>query len=1312
MTNNNDLRNYMLVKILLLAVIISFNTGVFSQEYRRISRVEGLDQRQAFNFFQDKSGFMWISTKFGVNRFDGKNVKAYNFDLINVLGNPQREVHLLSDKDSVLWAYTDNGVVYYYDDKNDRFKKFINVKAYLKTVHVDAENTMWLGMNFYLGRVKNNKLTLFKHAMLEHTMVRKIITLNKSELLVVTTNAVFLFNKTNNHLSELNTEITEKVSTFQIETAYYDAKKQQLWLGTSNNGIALYDFKNGKLNDNIFKHMENNPVFSIHPIDDNYIFIGTDAQGIVLFNSYLFRPEKIHTIGGNNQYGIVGNEIYDLFKDKEGRYWISTYSGGVNIIEPDNGGFSILRNDPNNPLSLTENAIQSILVDNEQNIWFGSNNGISIWNRKKNSWTRLKAPRNVLNIYQDSKSRIWVGTYAMGVYQLNKNGDIVKHIFKNKFYDSGLGTNFIYSIFEDSQNNIWFGGSKGMLTKHDPINNTFKQLPIYQVNNIIQRNKNELLVAATSGIYQVWLHNDQWNIWEHNKNLNSLFVFDMLLESDSSMWISSYGGGVGLCNLNSGKIDYFTQKDGLASDICYALLKDSDQKLWISSENGLSQLDIKTKEIVNFSLGDGISDMAFKPISRAVSPVTGKFLFGSERGVTYFNPMDIEIKKSNSKLILTNFSLFNKVMQPIDKNSPLKDKLDNIKKLKLKHSDHSFSINFTTIDFAQNANQRYMWKLDGLDKDWIGPTNETVANYTNLMPKTYVFRIKAIGNNNMVIAERELKIIISPPFWNTIYAKIIFVVILLLIAYWSFKYLSNIYEKRRTTDKINFFINTTHDLRTPLTLISSPIYELKEKLVLDEWNKYLFDLVITNIDKMNKMVSQLLDFQKAYETDEQLKISKNNLNDIITVKCKFWEPVAMQKNIVIEFQLPESPLYEWFDKQKIEKTIDNLISNAIKYSRDNGSVILKLTFTQTYWQLNIIDRGIGVPENAKKGLFNKFYRAENAINFQETGSGLGLLLIKNYVALHKGKTGVKSTENIGSDFFIRLKRGNKHYASTEFMSDNELVEFEILNSKNENDIFDKQKTRVLIVEDNTDLREYMDRSLSNFFDTYTAKDGKDAWAKILTVNPDIVMSDFNMPEMNGFELCQRIKQTYETSHIPVILLTVITDEKNMADGYKIGADDYIPKPFDVKYLKIKIDNIIANRKILQKKFLDIHQPEIIETDKEIDLNAIFINKATQIIELHMTDTSFNISDFSREMGMSKSLLYTKFNAITGYSPNDFLKIIRMKKALRLFKDGVHNINEVSVLIGFDEPSYFTKCFKKMYGKTPKQFIAEDLNPTY
>lgn len=1301
---SNKQINWYLTCILLGLVLHTFSTH--AQQIRHLGLAEGLNGRQAFNFVQDKEGFIWISTKYGVDRYDGKNVKNYTFDILNKVKNPLREIHILCNQDSALWAYTDNGMIYYYNERNDGFVNYANVKTYLKTMYIDSQNTLWLGMNNALAYIKNGKISIVKSQKLNNKMVRKILPYNNESIILVTTNSVLLFDKNRNTLNEIRPQISADIHPIQIETAYYDAQNKQIWIGTSNNGIVVLDLKTNKLIPNFIEMLSNSPVLSIKAIDNEHIAIGTDGMGALFVDKNKLRVAKTYYQQENNQYGLIGNEIYDIFKDKEGRLWLSTYSDGVNIIESKKEGFSVIRYERNNPNSLITKVVRCIMIDKSQKIWFGSNNGISIWDKSTNTWKRILLSKNVLTIFEDSNGNIWVGTYAAGVFLVDKNGVIKKQYKSSELYNS-IGTNFVYKIFEDSRNNIWFGGIKGPMSVYKPQTNTFSIVRLYQINNIIQRNANELLVSTTSGIHRLFLNDFSHKLWAFTDSLKSLCVHDMHLESDSVLWFTSYGGGLSNCNLNSGKVQNFTQKNGLSSNIMYSILKDAKNNLWVTGENGLSKLNMRTKSIVNFTTGDGISDMSFRPLSKAVS-ASGEFYFGSYNGVTFFKPQEIEPTGSMSKLVFTDFSLFNRIMQPSDKNSPLTDKINNLKKIHLSYRDHSFSLNFGTVNFAPNAKRRYMWKLEGLDKDWVGPSSETVVNYTNLSPQTYVFRLKSIGDNNVVLDERELQVVIHPPFWNTLLAKIIALILLTMFAYWAYKYLSNLYEKRRTTEKIKFFINTTHDLRTPLTLISSPIYELKEKLVLDEWNNYLFGLVTTNLEKMNKMVSQLLDFQKSYESEEHLMVTKNNLNALLTEKKMFWEPVAQRKKILLQLHLPENPLFEWYDKQKMDKILDNLISNAIKYSHADGTIDISLTFTNSNWQINVTDNGIGIPESAARKLFKRFYRAENAINSQETGSGLGLLLIKNYVSLHKGQTGVTSSEDSGSDFFIRLKRGNKHFKKTELYDENEFSESRTEISDLTNIKFEKQKTKLLIVEDNPDLREYIKMSLSHYFTTYTAENGKDAWEKIPTINPDIVLSDYNMPEMNGFELCEKIKKTFETSHIPVILLTVMTDTKNMEEGYKLGADDYIPKPFDVKYLKMKIENIIANRKILRTKFLEINKPSELTETTDNEHNAAFLSRATKIMEEHIIDTDFSISDFAREMGMSKSLLYTKFNAVTGYSPNDFVKITRMKKAVSLLKEGRYNINEVASLTGFDEASYFTTSFKKIYGKTPKQFIKDNI----
>jgi DNA-binding response OmpR family regulator len=450
-----------------------------------------------------------------------------------------------------------------------------------------------------------------------------------------------------------------------------------------------------------------------------------------------------------------------------------------------------------------------------------------------------------------------------------------------------------------------------------------------------------------------------------------------------------------------------------------------------------------------------------------------------------------------------------------------------------------------------------------------------------------------------------------------------------------------------------------------------------------------------------------LDFQKVYESKEQLGVRKKVVNDSLSNRILIWKPVAEKRQLYLELEVPDLEIVEWFDTEKMDKIIDNLISNSLKYTPATGQVKVKLTTDENAWQISVFDTGIGIPKSERKNLFQRFYRAKNAINSQEAGSGLGLLLIHNYVTLHGGQISFTSEENIGTEFIIRFKHGAKHFKNSVMLDNSRLPILPEDVLSNEEQDYSKIKTKILIVEDNRDLRNYLKLSLSHNYKVYSVENGLEAWNKISVLNPDIIVSDVQMPEMSGLELCRKIKTTFETSHIPVILLTVMSDDKNLEEGLKTGADDFIPKPFDIKFLRIKIDNIINNRNILRKKFLDIEKVSESE-NAENKLNTEFIRKATQVFEDHILDSRFSITDFAQEMGLSRSVLYTKFQIITGYTPNDFIKVMRMKKAIQLFREKQYSINEVAHMTGFAEPGYFATCFRKIYGKTPKQFIEEEI----
>lgn len=1293
---------FLFITVLYLCAVI-----VLPQEISHLGVNDGLSGRQTFNIVQDKKNFLWISTRLGVDRYDGVNIKNYPMDILQNGSIPTRSIKVLLGKDNTIWAYTDRGTIYKYDELSDKFIRYIDLKRYIKWLHIDTDNRIWIMDHTDIGILKEDSVIFLRKQKLKNDLYKSITNFDDDNLLIQTHKNVYKYDIKNDiKYPILDASIFLK-EDIQIETCLYDNRSDRLWIGSVNNGLYLYLLKEKKLITINEPSLWHHPILSLNTFGESRLIIGTDGFGVCLLNTETLRLEQAYNQHSKNEYYIRGDAIYSIFKDIENRIWLSTYSDGVYIFDYSQHGFKTIKYEKGNEKHLSRNVICDILEDSSGNLWFATNNDLCLWNKKQNKWTRLLESKNILTLYEDSEQNIWVGTYSSGVFKLKKDGSIISNYIKTS--NNSIGTDFVYTIYEDIQGNVWFGGRRGDMTKFDKRQNRFIQIPIGQVNHIIQKDKSTILISSELGVFQANINSLKYTGASFNKNLKSKYISDMYLESDSILWLGTYGNGLNRCNIISGTIQSFSQKEGLPSDIIYAMEVDNKKNLWFSSENGIGCFNLETHTITNFSITDGLSGNQFRQLSKAKTQ-NGDIYFGSYEGVTYFNPDNIKKRQGKAHLFLESFSLFNKVVLPNDNNSPLKRSLDETKTIKLNYKQHSFSVNFVAIDYSKSKTRRYMWMLENMDQDWISPTNEHIANYTNIAAGNYTFKVRYLDDNNNILDERSLSIKVSPPFWDTVWARMIFLLFILTVTYFIYKYAEQQLKKKQSQEKIKFFINTAHDIRTPLTLISGPIYELKEQLPSSPNTDYLLNLVTNNLSKLNNMFSQLLDFQKAYESQNRLVIKKRNVKEYLNEKLIYWKSSAQKKNILIDLLLPDETVEEWFDIEKIDKILDNLVSNAIKYTQDGGNIKIRLSIDNSLWKITVTDNGIGISKQDQKNLFKRFYRAGNAINSQVSGSGLGLLLVQKYVTEHKGDIGVNSMENKGSEFYVQFKRGNKIYQNNILLDDQNIPIFD--ESEVSDNSYDTENLRlkILIVEDNNDLRSYIKLSLSSYYSVYTAENGAVAWNNILKINPDIVISDLQMPEMDGFELCKKIKTTFETSHIPVILLTVVNDKINVTEGFNLAVDDYIEKPFDIKYLRLKINNIIQNRKILRQKFLGIDREKIQISDQisENEHNRHFIEKATSIVKANISNTDFSITIFSKEMGLSRTLLYTKFYSITGYTPNDFIKIVRMNEAISYFKEKKYTINEVALMVGFEEPAYFSTSFKKIYGKSPKQFIEENI----
>lgn len=1307
------MRNKSLISVLLFSCFLFFVSGRSeAQRVKQIGIEDGISDKRTYTILQDKKGFLWISTRFGINRYDGENVEEYTLDILNnrEKGTPVESTYLLFDRDSVLWAYTNLGGIYKYNQKQNVFDPKVNLNRYIKTVGFDNNNQLWAGSRSYLVHIQDTVVTNIKDPALQDAYIKKIIPLSTGNLLLVAEDRIAEFDIQLRKVKRVIEQKADNSPPLIIESCFYDSQKGIAWIGSQKNGIYQLHLPTFRLRHIEEKTLTDYPIISIASNNDSTLLLGTDGSGLCVLNTRRESVIEVYNQRADKEHQISSNAVYCISRDRlvANRIWIATYSDGINRIDRSESNFKTLKHETNNSNSLCNNLVYSILENSGGDYWFATETGISVWNKKTDIWKTLFENRNIITMFEDSKGFIWVSVYSSGVYAIDKYGNVKKHFNYKKENKNSIGSNFIYTIFEDCSGNMWFGCRRGPVTKYIPETDSFKQYePLLQANHIVQKNDGTILISCDAGIYQVPANGNVLKRCPFSDQLKSFYVSDMWQESDSILWLATYGSGINRCNITQGTVTFFTTNEGLKSNFVHAIVPDDNHQLWYSSEDGLGKLDINSHAVENFTADDGTSGNIFRQLSRMHSS-DGKLYFGSYGGVTYFDPTHITERAHSARLYFKELRLFNQPVTPGANHSPLIQSIDETDQLILKYSQNSITLDFSVIDYAVEKDRLFSWKLEGLDENWVSLSAGHIANYTNLTPGEYTLHVRYYSDNHELLDERSMGIVIHPPFWNTVWAKILEFLFLLMVVYAIYTYIRQRFRKKQSDERIKFFIHMAHDIRTPLTLIKSPVYELKESVALTEKSVYLIDLITSNLEKLTNLFAQLLDFQKAYEAKDKLYLKRVNINALIRNKVMFWKIAAQKKNIIIEIYLPEEDVYEWFDETKIERVIDNLLSNAVKYTPVDGLIKVKLVRNAKSWQIFIIDNGIGISGKELKHLFTRFYRTDQAMSTGESGSGLGLLLVKQYIVLHGGTIDIKSSKNKGTEMVLKFRSGYEHYKNYVLKE----VETTLVNNvegdvEGDDLVVEKRKYKLLIVEDDAELREFLQKTLASFYDVSAHPDGKQAWELVQTINPDIILTDLYMPVMTGFELCEKIKNTYETSHIPVIVLTAVSDDQTKLRGLSCGVDDYIEKPFEIKYLRTKVDNILNNRRLLRRKFLGIGSFNDVVNESENKHNKAFIDRIEAIINDHLADSTFTIAQLSKEMGLSRSILYSKFGAVTGYTPNDYIKILRMKKAIEYFNLSKYTINEVALMVGFEEPAYFSTCFKKTYGKSPIQFIEEN-----
>ncbi|MFT4168899.1 MAG: response regulator [Dysgonomonas sp.] len=1256
----------------------------------------GVSLREVFSICKDKNDFIWGSSKTGVIRISGNDFRKYHLPFLSSNNYYTR----LAYHNSLLIAYTDNGEFFVYDNVYDNFKPLFDLRSIKKKQYIDInkvivnqDNTLWVSAT--------DGLSLFREGELEPAIPNKkmqcVERYDENHLLVASTESISIWNK--------NTRKPDCTYQYKINNEYevssfmYDSSTNLIWVGTISNGLLCLKKENNTL---IQVPIINLPQQPILVIQKNHVsgnlFVGIDGKGMYEISKDGDRILNTYTEDVDNPYSLIGNGVYDILIDNPERIWVATYTGGLSYMELNQSSVTQLTHQVNKSNSLVSNYVNKVIEDENGNVWFATNTGISRWNRHENRWdTYLSDKNNQANVFlalcEDDEGYIWAGTYSSGVYKLDsKSGKIIDHYFHTD-KKNGISGRFISDIFKDSAGNMWMGGTRNVICflKEKKQFRIYNQQPVYVFDEI---SSTKLLLGCTYGLLSLDKSTGKSEILVNNVLVQDLVV----IEND--VWIATSGSGLIRYNILNRTIEKYTTESGLLSNYINSIIREEDN-FWLGTENGLCCLNIKNKKVYTHSDLQHLSTVSFNANS-GWKLNDGTFIWGTDKGAIMFDPNLLGQKESKTKIFYQDIIVSGSSIKRND-NFLNGIPVNKLEKLVLDYKQNNFIVELLSTGIT-NTDIRFSWKLEGVDLAWAQSVDNKFITYTNLPSGTYDLKIRMYDSTfSRIIDERTITIQLTPPFWETWWFRIITAIVVISLLSYAFRsYLNNLKQKH-AKDKIHFFTNIAHDIRTSLTLICAPIDRLKNAGELTDKSRFYVNLAANQSDRLSSIATQLLDFEKTDIGKGQLFKAAINIVQLISNRSEIFSTAAEKRRIRLEFHSNLEVYITAIDELKIEKVVDNLISNAIKYSHEEGFVQINLNCEKKQWSLEIKDNGLGISKNAQQKLFKEFYREDNSANSRIVGSGIGLLLVKNYVTMHGGQITFSSIENVGSTFKIVIPYLETKAVSTILPTTlQESTEVSVntnvyLTKESSKDKF----THILIAEDNKDLLEFLSLSLGEHYKITKAKDGEEAWKLIQKEPLDLIVSDLLMPNMDGLELCRKLKSTFETSHIPIILLTSLSQKTKQLEGLALGADDYITKPFDISLLLQRIKSIIKNREIIREKaFKLMNQTQQDEPVYANELNDQFVKKALELVQQNITNSEFGKNEFASNMHVSPSLLYQKLKLLTGQSPIDFIRTIRFNQAMELLQTHKYSIAEVSEMCGFSSASYFSKAFKKYFGKLP------------
>lgn len=1349
------------LRLLIGIILINFTLGVYGTsnlQFSHLSINDGLPYSHVTSIKQDAKRYMWIGTRKGLFRYDGYTISPVKSEG-KVNSSFIRQIHV--SKAEEVWVIYHNEVYRYAPNRE------LMVKMPIRTV--DSESRInysnqsvrsakivesSVGQLFLLTPnclyVFDNQNNEFKpHEMMRNKILKDPIydlaADHANGLWIIDSNSLYHINLKTITTTEYNIKNLFTLGRLSRVRDMIVDSENNLWIATFKEGVIRVNKKTGEYN---AFNKETGYDISIARVllEDNQkqLWIGGE-NGLRVIDLRTNRIVKSIKQNYQNVLGINDDATYALFQDKESNIWIGGYFGGINILYKDNERFSYY---PPGYISssISGKAVRQILEDGSY-LWIATEDGgLNKFNKVTREFQHYKASpsgiasNNVHSLLKDREGNLWLGTFDAGINILNLRTNKITNI--NTVNTPLLKNDLVFSLLQDHEGIIYIGTVDG-LTLYDPSTKNFfvidhPALGNLSIYHMLLDSQDNIWIATRQG--GLLVYNKRKNtIKSHTANMQDGSIKDNSItqifeDSNKRIWIGTNTEGLFYYDSQT---DGFVRKLSFGDNGVSGIVEDNNKTLWVSTEKGLTKIDLRTDRTYNYTKDDGLYSDNFNANS-AIFTHEGELFFGTINGLISFNPNSINEKVFKPNVILTKLYIGGEEVSVYTENSPLKTSLDESEKITLSNQQaSSFSIEYAAIYYGHSQSLKYATFMEGIDKNWNFLSDQRRVNFSHLPSGKYVFKVKAVSSNedweNAPV--RSIVIAIKPPFYLSVWAWIIYVIVVTGIVAFANRFLqvrrneknqiqlerierNKIQEINRT--KIDFFTNISHELKTPLTLIISPLQRLLDTDQQVIAPKETMKVILSNAKRMSRIVDELMTFSKIEIGKEKLTLNKGNVLEFISNISITFKLLALEKNIHFNAIIENNGEDVWFSISSIEKIVYNLLSNSFKFTSAGGNVTIEARLTEDdknkiFLEIVVSDTGEGIQTQYLDKIFENYFQADPNLNIR--GSGIGLSLTKRLVNLHKGSIEVESELGKGSTFMVKIDVSEDSYSADEKFSEildndffkkynyitigNEIVERSNAYKQELNEEYIKS---ILLVDDNEEMLNFLCDIFKDKFRILKADNGRTALEIVYKENPDLVISDVMMPVMDGFEFCRHIKTDFNTCHIPVILLTAKTGSDDKMEGYETGADFYVEKPFDARLLEMQVQNIVKTH-LKNIELLKSNPQKTEQRSLMSERDCAFVEKLNELIELNVGNHLFSISDITKSLNVSRTLLHVKCKKLIDTSVIDYIRERRMIKAKEMLLAG-HNISETAYAVGFSDPGYFSKVFRKQFNILPSDFIKQ------